>query len=183
MKRLLLPALAFIAGFVSLFICVRAADAQDAVLAPGFDAGVIVTAPAVAVSPDTGAATSSDGAVDTLPELKAAYEELRADYQAVKDAKPGEKTVLFAVLLAAILKLVLDGVNALGKYRWSRLMGIVALFLAVPIALLTKYVADKSWISAVIVAASGPGAVVVHELAKLLKKPEPSSAAAQSAQS
>jgi hypothetical protein len=138
---------------------------------PVVDAGAgSGSAVVVQVDPATGSATSSDGTIDTLPEVKAAYDELHADYAALQNAKPTEKTFLFAVMLAAILKYALDGVNALGKWRYSKSMGWVALFLAVPIALLTKYIASKSWIEALILAGSGPGAIVVHELLAKLKR-------------
>jgi len=140
----------------------------DAEAAPPMDAPVEV--PAVAVDPESGSATSTDGAVDTLPELKTAYEDLKSKYAAYKAATPGEKTVLLALFLAALLKLALDGVNLASKFRWKKALGWVALGLAVPIFVCTYYATSRSWISALILAAAGPGSVVVNELLKTLRK-------------
>jgi hypothetical protein len=51
-------------------------------------------------------------------------------------------------------------------------MPLVAMGLAVPIGLLSHFVAGHSWFDSVLVAGAGPGAVFVHELIKrFTKKP------------
>lgn len=114
------------------------------------------------------------------PTLVEQLGELHAKYNALKANKDkSARMLLIAALLAAGLKLLLSGVNLLAGKKPKRWLSLVALGLAVPIALLSHYAGGNSWFDSLVYAGAGPGAIVVHELLKLLrpaKKPEAAAA-------
>jgi hypothetical protein len=108
----------------------------------------------------------TESPLDQLRDLQAKYVALRAE----KDK--GAKMLLIAGAIAGGLKILLSVVNRVAGDKPKRWLALLALFLAVPIALLTHYAAGHGWVDSIIVAGGGPGAIVVHELMKLLgKKP------------
>lgn len=128
------------------------------------DAGSAAPAaqPEVVADPASGATTAPTPTVETLSK---AYSELKAKYEAAKsETDGGARKLLFAALLAAALKYALDGINFASKYTLSKQLAWVALGLAVPIALLSKYAGGAGWFDALLYAGAGPGAIVVHEL-------------------
>lgn len=116
--------------------------------------------------------TGPDGEITVdVREMQRQYRELRAAYDAAKDVQDRSlRMALYAGLLATLLKFALDAVKAIGSFALRRAMSWVALLLAVPIALFTRFAAGGSWLDALIFAAAGPGAVVVHELINAVKK-------------
>jgi len=107
------------------------------------------------------------GVVDELKELRAKYEVIKA--QGDKDAK----LLLWAGLIAGMLKLLLTIVHRVSGPKPKRWMAWIAMGLAVPIALLSHYALGNSVFDSLVVAGGGPGAVLVHELLQAFKKREP----------
>ena len=110
--------------------------------------------------------------IESLDGLKARYDELREKYEAAKDANGTPRQLLFCAFGAACLKVLLDAANALAKHRWKQHLNWVALGLAVPIALLSRYAAGVGWFDAGLYALIGPGAIAANELLKRLR-PKP----------
>lgn len=103
------------------------------------------------------------------PTLVEQLKELQAKYTALKgNTDKSAKMLLIAGLLAAALKLLLSGVNLLAGKKPAKWLAWIALFLAVPIALLSYYAAGNSLFDSLVYAGAGPGAIVVHELLKRL---------------
>jgi len=118
------------------------------------DAGGSATAPAV----------SPIGApLDELAALKAKYDTLKA----AKDS--GSKDLLwfaYAALAAGVLRVLLAAINAYRGDKPKTWAKWTALGLAVPIALLTYYGAGAGLWASLVMAGSGPGAIIVNELLK-----------------
>lgn len=103
--------------------------------------------------------------------------ELRAKYEAASSSKDKDtKVLLWAGLIAALLKVVLSVVNRLSGSKPKKWLAWVAMGLAVPIALLSHYALGHSVFDSLIYAGAGPGAIIVHELLKVFMpeaKPAP----------
>ena len=155
-----LLSLVLLAAFVAFPFAVHHVLAQ-----PAPDAGVVD-------SSGSGSGAGSGSAVTPTPtqvlleEARLQITDLRAKYDLLKNEKdPATRLLLYAGLMAAALKLLLDLVNyAARSAKLKSAMAWIAAGLAVPIALLSHYAAGASWFDSIVYAASGPGAVVVHEL-------------------
>ncbi len=139
------------------------------------DAGAPDAGSAVAADPANGVVTPAvqpAPALDTVDGAKQAYTDIKSKYEALKksggDGSP--KKLAFAAFLAIVLKYLLDAVNVVSRRGLKKQLAWVALGLAVPIALLSKYAGGTGWFEALVYAGSGPGAVVVHELIARFKK-------------
>jgi hypothetical protein len=101
--------------------------------------------------------------LEQLADLQAKYEALKA----ARGAGPDAMMLAWAALLAGVLKVLLSVMGRLWPKpkKWT---AWVAMALAVPIALLSHFAAGHSWLESLIVAGGGPGAVIVHELMKLI---------------
>lgn len=110
----------------------------------------------------------AEPAADPLTELAA----LKAAYLALKaNADPSLKPLMWAGLISLGLKTILSVLNAV----WSkpkRWLAWTALIAAVPIALLAHYAGGHGWMSALVVAGGGPGAILLNEILKLVSKPK-----------
>jgi hypothetical protein len=124
---------------------------------------MLVSLPAFAAAPTTAPATEPS-VLDDLAKLRAAYEALRAS------TDKSAKMLLWAGLLAAGLKLLLDLINLAAKRKPQKWLAWVALGLAVPIALLSHYALGHSVFDSLVYAGAGPGAIVVNEIIKRLSK-------------
>lgn len=127
-------------------------------------AGTAVAEPVAALVDTAPAATTADPLTE-LQALKAAYEALKANQD------PSLRPLLWAGLLAVGLKAGLSVLNAIWK-KPKKWLAWTAIISAVPIAALAHYAAGHGWMAALIVAGGGPGAVLFHEIVKLVTKRE-----------
>lgn len=114
--------------------------------------------------------TMSSTMMDELANLKEQYAKVRGE--ADKDAK----MLLWAGLIAGILKLLLSIVTRVSASKKTKWLGWVAMGLSVPIALFSHYALGNSVFDSLVYAGAGPGAIVIHELLKVVlpekKQPE-----------
>lgn len=125
------------------------------------------------MEPSLTAAPAPSAAPVTPPTIVDELKELQARYQALKgNQDKSAKMLLIAGLLAAGLKLLLSAVNLLAGKKPTKWLAWIALFLALPIALLSHYAGGHSVFDSLVYAGAGPGAIVIHELLKLFAKPK-----------
>lgn len=110
--------------------------------------------------------------MDELKNLKEQYAKVRGE--ADKDAK----MLLWAGLIAGVLKVLLSLIDRVSKKKPNKWMAWIALALSVPIALLSHYALGNSVFDSLVFAAAGPGAIVVHELLKVFFPDKPETPAA-----
>jgi hypothetical protein len=131
-------------------------------LALGFVAGQAIAEPPVVALVDAAPAVSEPTSpLVELQALKTAYEKLKANQD------PSLKPLLWAGLLAVGLKTILSVLNAIWK-KPKKWLAWTALIAAVPIALLAHYAGGNGLLASIVVAGGGPGAILVHELLKLV---------------
>lgn len=182
-SRIRLSALALVAFFLLVMAAAwlgyqsahaEAGPAGTVVIEPMVDAGTTTGHPyRDAGVPDLGdprkavvtAPPVDPGLLDQLTEVKAQYDALKAARAA------GDPTILlWAGLIATVLKLLLSTFNRFVFAETKKWTKWLALGAAVPIALLSYYALGNGLFESLIYAGSGPGAIIVHEL--LQRKPK-----------
>lgn len=105
MKRYLLPVVAFLAGFASLFLFVRMAQAEDAGAVPAFQPGTVTTVDAGVPAPDQGSAvvTSTTTTTTAVVPSDSLHNPIDSPSAAIEDAKQAKKQGWASFILVLII--------------------------------------------------------------------------------
>lgn len=102
-------------------------------------------------------------------EVGAEVKEVLSTAKQIKKADKTEKFLVISAFLAALFKLLLSLMKLVNPYfKKKDVPKVVASGLGVLVLLFSKLALGVSWVDAIILAASGPGAVFLHELSKMI---------------
>lgn len=136
-------------------------------------AGVALYADYASAQPaDDDSAGEPDATEDPVTDLLETVGEVPGAIDGIKEAK-GDKTAMFmavCVLIGIILKILLSLLKLTGAaiFKNKTFLKVAPLVIGLLIFLVSHFAAGTTWYDALILAAGGPGAILFHEVWKLL---------------